>query len=397
MKLEDARDAALALDGGDTLAHVRDRFDIPEGILYFDGNSLGPLTHASRATIGRTVEFEWRERLIRSWNEDWLDMPSRVGDAIAPLIGAAPGTVICADNTSINLHKALMAAVAMRPGRTEIIADINNFPTDIYIAQSVADQCGLTLTLVKASQIPAAVNGNTAVVTATHVDYRSAHILHADEITAAAHAAGALVVWDLAHSAGAVPVDLAGLDADFAVGCGYKYLNGGPGAPAFIHAAPRILADTSQPLHGWWAHAEPFAFETGFRPAAGVKRFLTGTATVLSMKSLEAALTAFDGVSIDQIRAKSVSLTSLFIDVARDVLVPVGFSIESPEDPDHRGSHVALGFEKGKDLVEALAEQGVIADFRPPNLMRFGFSALYNSHSDVVKLATILAEHASRR
>ena len=397
MKLEDARDAALALDGGDTLAHVRDRFDIPEGILYFDGNSLGPLTHASRATIGRTVEFEWRERLIRSWNEDWLDMPSRVGDAIAPLIGAAPGTVICADNTSINLHKALMAAVAMRPGRTEIIADINNFPTDIYIAQSVADQCGLTLTLVKASQIPAAVNGNTAVVTATHVDYRSAHILHADEITAAAHAAGALVVWDLAHSAGAVPVDLAGLDADFAVGCGYKYLNGGPGAPAFIYAAPRILADTSQPLHGWWAHAEPFAFETGFRPAAGVKRFLTGTATVLSMKSLEAALTAFDGVSIDRIRAKSVSLTSLFIDVARDVLVPVGFSIESPEDPDHRGSHVALGFEKGKDLVEALAEQGVIADFRPPNLMRFGFSALYNSHSDVVKLATILAEHASRR
>ena len=397
MKLEDARDAALALDGGDTLAHVRDRFDIPEGILYFDGNSLGPLTHASRATIGRTVEFEWRERLIRSWNEDWLDMPSRVGDAIAPLIGAAPGTVICADNTSINLHKALMAAVAMRPGRTEIIADINNFPTDIYIAQSVADQCGLTLTLVKASQIPAAVSGNTAVVTATHVDYRSAHILHADEITAAAHAAGALVVWDLAHSAGAVPVDLAGLDADFAVGCGYKYLNGGPGAPAFIYAAPRILADTSQPLHGWWAHAEPFAFETGFRPAAGVKRFLTGTATVLSMKSLEAALTAFDGVSIDQIRAKSVSLTSLFIDVARDVLVPVGFSIESPEDPDHRGSHVALGFEKGKDLVEALAEQGVIADFRPPNLMRFGFSALYNSHSDVVKLATILAEHASRR
>ena len=397
MKLDVARDAALALDADDALAHVRDRFDIPEGILYFDGNSLGPLTHASRATIERTIEFEWRERLIRSWNEDWLDMPSRVGDAIAPLIGAAPGTVICADNTSINLHKALMSAVAMRPGRTEIIADINNFPTDIYIAQSVADQCGLTLTLVKASQIPAAVNGNTAVVTATHVDYRSAHILHADEITAAAHAAGALVVWDLAHSAGAVPVDLAGLDADFAVGCGYKYLNGGPGAPAFIYAAPRILADTSQPLHGWWAHAEPFAFETGFRPAAGVKRFLTGTATVLSMKSLEAALTAFDGVSIDRIRAKSVSLTSLFIDVARDVLVPMGFSIESPEDPEHRGSHVALGFGNGKDLVEALSEQGVIADFRPPNLMRFGFSALYNSHSDVVKLATILAEHASRR
>ena len=397
MKLEEARDAAVALDAADVLAHVRDRFDIPEGILYFDGNSLGPLTHASRETINHTVEFEWRERLIRSWNEDWLDMPARVGDAIAPLIGAPPGTVICADNTSINLHKALMSAVAMRPGRTEIIADVNNFPTDIYIAQSVADQTGRTLTLVKASQIPAAVNANTAVVTATHVDYRSAHILHADEITAAAHDAGALVVWDLAHSAGAVPVDLAGLDADFAVGCGYKYLNGGPGAPAFIYAAPRILADSTQPLHGWWAHAEPFAFETGFRPAAGVKRFLTGTATVLSMKSLEAALTAFDGVSIDQVRAKSVSLTSLFVVLAKQHLVPLGFSIESPEDPDHRGSHVALGFERGKDLVETLSEQGVIADFRPPNLMRFGFSALYNSHSDVVKLATILAEHAVRR
>ena len=397
MKLEDARDAAGALDAADVLAHVRDRFDIPEGILYFDGNSLGPLTQASRATINHTVEFEWRERLIRSWNEDWLDMPARVGDAIAPLIGAAPGTVVCADNTSINLHKALMSAVAMRPGRTEIIADINNFPTDIYIAQSVADQTGCTLTLVKASQIPTAVNANTAVVTATHVDYRSAHILHADEITAAAHAAGALVVWDLAHSAGAVPVDLAGLDADFAVGCGYKYLNGGPGAPAFIYAAPRILADSTQPLHGWWAHAEPFAFETGFRPAAGVKRFLTGTATVLSMKSLEAALTAFDGVSIDEVRAKSVSLTSLFVALAKQHLVPLGFTIESPEDPDHRGSHVALGFERGKDLVENLSEQGVIADFRPPNLMRFGFSALYNSHSDVVKLATILAEHAVRR
>ncbi|MFM1791220.1 MAG: hypothetical protein RLZZ526_1547 [Actinomycetota bacterium] len=397
MNLEEARTAAAALDSADVLAHVRDRFDIPEGILYFDGNSLGPLTHASRAAIARTVEFEWRERLIRSWNEDWLDMPLRIGDAIAPLVGAAPGTVICADNTSVNLHKALMSAVAMRPGRTEIVVDINNFPTDIYIAQSVADQCGLTLIAVKASQIPAAVNANTAVVTATHVDYRSAHILHADEITEAAHAAGALVVWDLAHSAGAVPVDLAGLDADFAVGCGYKYLNGGPGAPAFVYAAPRILADSTQPLHGWWAHAEPFAFETGFRPAAGVKRFLTGTATVLSMKSLEAALTAFDGVTIDQIRKKSVSLTSLFIEVVREILVPLGFSIESPEDPDHRGSHVALGFQQGRALVDAMAEKGIIADFRPPNLMRFGFSALYNTHSDAVKLATILAEHASGR
>ena len=397
MGLQDARALAARLDAEDPIAFTRSRFDIPEGTLYFDGNSLGPLTHASREVINRTVEHEWRERLIRSWNEDWLDMPLRVGNLIAPLIGAAPGTVICADNTSINLHKALMSAVAMRPDRTEIIADINNFPTDIYIAQSVADQTGRTLTLVKASQIPDAVNANTAVVTATHVDYRSAHILHADEITAAAHAHGALMVWDLAHSAGAVPVDLAGLDADFAVGCGYKYLNGGPGASAFVYAAPRILADSTQPLHGWWAHAQPFEFEIGFRPAEGVKRFLTGTANVLSMKSLEAALTAFEGVTIDQLRAKSVSLTSLFVDLFDGLLAPLGFTLGSPRDPDHRGSHVALGFADGKRLVESMSVDGIIADFRPPDLMRFGFAPLYNTHSEVVSLAETLAARATSR
>lgn len=385
-------DEARRLDAADPLAAVRARFDIPEGILYFDGNSLGPLTHESRRVLHRTIEHEWRERLIRSWDEDWLAMPSRVGDLIAPLIGAAPGTVICADNTSINLHKALMSAVAMRPGRDEIVADVNNFPTDIYIARSVAEQHGMTLTLVKASQIPSAVSSRTAVVTATHVDYRSAHILHADEITAAAHAAGAMVVWDLAHSAGAVPVDLAGLDADLAVGCGYKYLNGGPGAPAFIYAAPRILADATQPLHGWWAHAEPFAFETGFRPAVGIKRFLTGTATVLSMKSLEAALSAFSGVTIDQLRAKSVSLTELFIRMWDEQLQTVGYTLGSPQDPDHRGSHVALGFAGGKQLVADLAGAGIIADFRPPDLVRFGFAPLYNTHLETVQLARKLAE-----
>ncbi|MGA1362595.1 MAG: aminotransferase class V-fold PLP-dependent enzyme, partial [Ilumatobacteraceae bacterium] len=260
------------------------------------------------------------------------------------------------------------------------------FPTDIYIARSVAEQHGMTLTLVKASQIPSAVSSRTAVVTATHVDYRSAHILHADEITAASHGAGAVVVWDLAHSAGAVPVDLAGLDAEFAVGCGYKYLNGGPGAPAFVYAAPRVLADAQQPLAGWWAHAEPFAFETGFRPAPGIERFLTGTPTVLGMKSLEAALSAFEGVTIDQLRRKSVSLTSLFIELWRDVLAPRGFTLGSPEDPDHRGSHVALGFEGGRDLVRRLGEAGVIADFRPPDLIRFGFAPLYNTHAEVVRM-----------
>ena len=386
MKLDDANALAEKLDANDEIAFTRARFDIPEGTLYFDGNSLGPLTRASRAAIDRTVEHEWRERLIRSWDEDWLAMPSRVGDLIAPLIGAAPGTVTCADNTSINLHKALMAACRLQPGRTEVVVDENNFPTDIYIAQSVCDQLGLTLVPVRASRIPDAVNERTAVVTATHVDYRSAHILHADEIGTAARAAGALTVWDLAHSAGAVPVDLAALESDFAVGCGYKYLNGGPGAPAFIYAAPRHLASSGQPLHGWWAHAEPFAFETGFRPAEGIKRFLTGTPGVVSMKSLEAALTAFEGVTLDQLRRKSVSLTSLFIELWRDELAPLGFTLGSPEDPDHRGSHVALGFAGGRELVAELGRRDIIADFRPPDLIRFGFAPLYNTHIEVVRM-----------
>ena len=397
MNMDQARDTAGQLDDSDPIAHTRGRFDIPQGVLYFDGNSLGPLTHASRAAIERTVGHEWRERLIRSWNEDWREMPLRVGNLIAPLIGAAPGSVVCADNTSINLHKTLMAAVGLRRDRKKIVVDVNNFPTDIYIAQSVADQHGMELVAVKASQIPSVIDDSTAVVTATHVDYRSAHILHADEITQAAHAHGALMVWDLAHSAGAVPVDLAGLDADMAVGCGYKYLNGGPGAPAFVYVAPRLLAGSGQPLQGWWAHEDPFGFEIGFRPAPGIERFLTGTPGVIGMKSLEAALSAFDGVTIDQLRAKSVSLTSFFIDLWQAELAPLGMTLGSPEDADHRGSHVALGFADGRRLVEELSDRGIVADFRPPDLMRFGFAPLYNTHSEVVELVQALANSARSR
>ena len=386
MTLNDERALAARLDSDDPLAHLRDRFDIPPGTLYFDGNSLGPLTFRSREVLHRTIEFEWRERLIRSWNEDWLAMPSRVGDRIAPLIGAPKGSVVCADNTSINLHKALMAAVALRPGRTEIVCDVNNFPTDIYIARSVADQHGMTLRTVDADGIIGAINERTAVVTATHVDYRSARILDLDGITRAAHAHGAIMVWDLAHTAGAVPFDATAHDVDFAVGCGYKYLNGGPGAPAFIHVAPRLLEKSGQPLQGWWGHAEPFGFEIDYRPAEGISRFLTGTATVLSMKSLEAALEAFDGVSLDELRGKSVSLTSLFVRLCKEHLVPKGFTIASPEEPESRGSHVALGFAGGKRLVDQMASEGIIADFRPPDLMRFGFAPLYNTHIEVVSL-----------
>ncbi len=393
MNLNEARELARELDAKDPLASLRSLFDIPEGTYYFDGNSLGPLTFRSREVLHRTIEFEWRERLIRSWNEDWLAMPSRVGNLIAPIIGAAQDTVICADNTSINLHKALMAAVALRRDRSEIVVDINNFPTDIYIAQSVADQHGMKLIAVHADEIIGAINSNTAVVTATHVDYRSANILDVEGITKATHAHGALMVWDLAHTAGAVPFHAADLDIDFAVGCGYKYLNGGPGAPAFIYVAPRLLEESGQPLQGWWGHAEPFEFEVDYRPAVGISRFLTGTANVLSMKSLEAALEVFNGVSLGNLREKSISLTSLFIDLFDAHLAEKGFTLNSPREAESRGSHVALGFAGGKALVDAMAVEGIIADFRPPNLMRFGFAPLYNRHEDVVTLVERLASY----
>lgn len=393
MNLIDAKELAQTLDAQDQLAPLRAKFDIPSDVKYFDGNSLGPLTVRAREVLHQTIEVEWRERLIRSWNEDWLTMPQRVGNMIAPLIGAAPDSVISCDNTSINLHKALMSAVALRPGRTEIVVDINNFPTDIYIAQSVADQHGMTLVAVQAEEIIGAISERTAVVTATHVDYRSAKILDAPAITAAAHQHGALMVWDLAHTAGAVPFDASTLDIDFAVGCGYKYLNGGPGAPAFIYVAPRLLAESGQPLQGWWGHDAPFDFELKYRPAPGISRFLTGTTTVLSMKSLEAALEIFSEVSMAEIRAKSMGLTGLFIDLFDVHLAPHGFVLCSPRDAESRGSHVALGFAGGKALVDQMSASGIIADFRPPDLMRFGFAPLYNSYRDVVDLVQRLSHH----
>ena len=343
MSFENAQERANELDSTDSLKNARNLFDIPADVLYFDGNSLGPLTHASRQILQQTIEVEWRERLIRSWSEDWLAMPARVGDLIAPLIGAPQGTVVCCDNTSINLYKALSAAVGLRPNRKEIVVDIDNFPTDIYIAQSVADQHGLSVKAVKAADMVTAISEDTAVVTATHVDYRTANILDVEGITKQAHRHGALMVWDLAHTTGAVPFDVLAHDIDFAVGCGYKYLNGGPGAPAYIYGAERLLDQVSQPLQGWFGHDAPFAFDSGFRAAPGPGRFLTGTVTVLGMKSLEAALSVFSHASMADIRRKNTELTSFFIDLFDEHLAQRGFTLVSPRDPELRGSHVALG------------------------------------------------------
>lgn len=393
VRLEAAREVAARLDAADDLAAMRERFDIPDGVLYVDGNSLGPPTKASRAAVERVVERQWRERLIRAWDEDWQAMPVRVGDAIAPLIGAPSGSVVACDNTSVNLHKTLSAAVALRPGRREILVDADNFPTDVYVAASVARLHGLELVAVPADEIIGRISERTAVVTATHVDYRSARLRDIGGITAAAHEHGVLVVWDLAHSVGALELDMTGCDVDFAVGCGYKYLNGGPGAPAFVFVAPRLTAVADQPLQGWWGHADPFAFEPGYRPAPDITRFLTGSPNILSLVALEAALTAFEGVSMAQVRAKSLTLTSLLVDLWEEHLDSRGFTLASPRDAEDRGSHVALGFAGGEALVETLAQRDVLADFRPPNLLRFGLAPLYNSHFEVVQLVENLLTH----
>jgi kynureninase len=380
-----ARRRAAELDTADPLADRRALFDLPAGVAYFDGNSLGPLTHASRAAVHEVLDTTWGTHLIRSWKEaGWMTLTTRTGDRIAPLIGAAPGTVVACDTTSVNLYKALSAAVALRPGRTRLVVDAGDFPTDLYVAASVAEQHGLELVAVAANEL-------AAVLTATQVDYRSARILDLYAITAAAHAAGALVVWDLAHSAGAIPVDVAVSDLDFAVGCGYKYLNGGPGAPAFVYAAPRLHGDMRQPLAGWFSHADPFAFAAEYEPAPGIERFLCGTTGVLATASLHAALDAFDGLDMSAVRAKSVSLTSPFIELATDVLGPLGYRVASPLDAAVRGSHVALSHPDGEAVIERLAAIQIMADFRPPDLLRFGFAPLYNTHAEVVALVEALA------
>ncbi|MFN3616140.1 MAG: aminotransferase class V-fold PLP-dependent enzyme, partial [Rubrimonas sp.] len=309
-----ALDAAL-LDGADALAPLRDRFALPPGVIYLDGNSLGPLPRGVAQRVGSAVAAEWGESLIRGWNaHGWIDLPARVGDRVAALIGAAPGSVVACDSTSINLFKLLSAALDLRPGRRVILSDAGNFPTDLYMAQGLADLTGRArLRTVARAEVADAIDAETAVVMLTEVDYRTGHRLDMAAVTAAAHARGALTLWDLAHSAGAFPVDLTGAGADFAVGCGYKYLNGGPGAPAFLYVRPDLAAHVRPALAGWLGHAAPFAFDADYRPAPGVARLRVGTPPVLSLTALDAALDAFDGVSLPALHAKAQALSELFL------------------------------------------------------------------------------------
>lgn len=381
------RDEALRLDEADPLASFGDRFVLPTGVIYLDGNSLGPLPRATIDRVSRVIEDEWGHGLIRSWNEHgWIELPRRVAAKIAPLIGARESEVMVADSTSINLYKLLASALDLQPGRRKILSSPRNFPSDLYMMQGIARTLG-SCELVLAEDPAAALDDGVAVLALTHVDFKTGELFDLAGLTAAAHAVGALVLWDLAHSAGAVPVDLGasggGAGVDFAVGCGYKFLNGGPGAPAFLYVAERHQERAQSPLSGWLGHAEPFAFETSYRPAPGIGRFVCGTPPILSLAALDAGLDAFEGVDLGALRAKSMALGDLFLDLADERCAGHGFRVVSPRDASRRGSQVSLAHPEGYAIVQALIARGVIGDFRAPDVLRFGLAPLYLGYADV--------------
>ena len=382
-----------ARDAGDPLAGCRTAFHIPEGMLYFDGNSLGPMTHAAAERVNTLIRREWAEDLILSWNKHgWMELPTRVGNRIARLVGAESGSIVAADSTSINLFKVVAAALALNPGRKTLLSDTGNFPTDLYIASGVADlmRLGVTLKVVAPDAVIDAIDSETALVMLTHVDYRTGRMHDMAAITARARAKGALVVWDLAHSAGAVPVDLAGAGVDFAVGCSYKYLNGGPGAPAFLYVAPRHQEAARSPLSGWLGHAAPFDFDLDYRPAEGIQRFICGTPNMLSLAALDGALAVFDAVEMADIRAKSMALCDLFIALVEQECSGFGLALASPRDGATRGSQVSLSHPEGYAIIQALIERGAVGDFRAPDVLRFGFCPLYLGYRDVWALVVHL-------
>ena len=397
------RKDCLALDADDPLSPLREQFALPESVIYLDGNSLGVLPKATAARVQQVVQQEWGHGLIRSWNTaGWIDLSRRLGDKIAPLIGAGAGEVVVGDSTSINLYKVLSAAIALVKAdashRKVILSERSNFPTDLYIADTLAREHGFELKLVNADEVEAHLDDQLAVLMLTHVNYRTGLMHNMPALTTAAHAADALVVWDLAHSAGAVPVNLKGdgppeAAADFAVGCGYKYLNGGPGAPAFVWAHPwhTEFMDSQhmrQPLSGWLGHAAPFEFKTDYHPAKGIQRFVCGTPPVLSMAALECGLDVFHAAEalggMAALRSKSMALTDLFITLVEEHCLGQGLTLFTPRDSTLRGSQVSFARATGGyAIMQALIARGVIGDFRAPDILRFGFTPLYTRYVDV--------------
>ncbi|HET6625621.1 MAG TPA: kynureninase [Nocardioidaceae bacterium] len=378
-----ARDRATARDAESPLADRRDLFLVPEGTIYLDGNSLGALPRAVPGRLATAVTEEWGRGLISSWNTaDWIGLSRRVGAKIAPIIGVGAGDVHVGDSTSVSLFKAMVAACRMRPGRTAIVMEPSTFPTDGYVAAGVAELLGLELRWCDPADPAASLGEDVALLSLTHVDFRSGRMFDLPAVTAAAHAAGALMLWDLCHSAGAVPVELTEHEVDLAVGCTYKYLNGGPGSPAFTYVAPRHQADLDQPIPGWMGHERPFDMELGYAPAPGVSRLISGTHQVLALTALDAALDAFDGVDHPTLRAASLSLTDYFIDLV-DTRLGTAFELITPREHDHRGSQVSLRHDQAYGIVQALIARGVVGDFRTPDVARFGFAPLYVTHADV--------------
>jgi kynureninase len=386
------REEAEALDRADELAAFRGRFVHPDGVIYLDGNSLGLLPKATPARVAQVIEQEWGQSLIRSWTDHgWIDLQFRVGDKIAQLIGAAPGTTVVADSTSVNLFKLLAAALDQRPGRMVILTEEGNFPTDLYIAQGLAAllQRGHELRAVPAARLAQALDSQVAVLMLTHVNYRSGAMHNMASLTRAAHAAGALVLWDLSHSVGVVPLRLAADEADMAVGCGYKYLNGGPGAPAFLYVGQHMQTDLRLPLTGWLGHAEPFAFESSYRPATGTARAVVGTPPILSLAALEVGIDIGLEAPIHAIRTKSLKLADLFMALMKQ---EAGFTALTPTEPALRGSQVSFAHPEGYAIMQSLIGRGVIGDFRAPDVLRFGLAPLHVRFVDVWDAVTVLRD-----
>jgi kynureninase len=387
---------ARLLDAADPLAKYRDWFTLPEGVIYLDGNSLGALPRATAGRLAEVIQGEWGNGLIRSWNEaDWIGLPQRVGARIAPLVGAAPHEIIAADSTSVNLFKLIAAALALRPGRKAILSEPGNFPTDLYMIDGLEKQGLAERRLAPRDSLAEALDDSVALLLLTHVHYKTGALHDMAALTRAAHEAGALVLWDLSHSAGALPVDLTLCRADFAVGCGYKYLNGGPGAPAFAFVAERHHAALRQPLTGWMGHAAPFAFSDDYAPGEGVNRLLCGTPPILGLAALEVGVDIIAEIGVERLYAKSQQLSEFF----RLCIGELGLDLDlaSPADPAQRGSQLSFRHPDAYALSQALIARGVIGDFRDPDILRLGFAPAYLSFEDMAQAAGHLAEVLANR
>jgi kynureninase len=389
----------VALDAADPLGALRQRFALPPDVIYLDGNSLGARPVAAAARLADVVQREWGEDLIRSWNDNgWIDAPDRLGARIAPLIGARPHEVIVADSTSVNLHKLVLGALALRPGRSTILTEPGNFPTDLYVLQGIEALLGgkVRVKPTPRDQLAHALDEDVALVVLTHVHYKSAERWPMTAITRLAHAKGALMLWDLSHSAGALSLDLNGAGADLAVGCGYKYFNGGPGAPSFVFVAERHQGALTSPIWGWMGHAAPFAFVDDHEPVSGIRRQLVGTPSILALAALECGLDVFEGVDMAAVEAKALAMGDVLIDLVEDRCAGLGLELASPRDSALRGSHVAFAHPQGYAIMRALIAEGVIGDFRAPDILRFGLTPLYLRFVDlwdaVERLRRIVSE-----